>query len=124
MVKCIHVNLTLLKCFCLPNKRGIAGHITFPVLSPHLADPTLTSDNLIEVMKDAKHRWLDLASTLEVWKDGMHGMEDVADEYVRRYPTPSWKNVALALQEMKLPKLADEVTTKYVRGMNVTYNCE
>ena len=123
MVKCIHVNLTLLKCFCLPNKRGMAGHIIFPVLSPHLADPTFTSDNLIGVMKDERHRWKDLAHELDVWKP-MHGMEDVVNEYVRHYPTPSWKNVALALQEMKLPKLADEVTTKYVRGMNVTYNCE
>ena len=98
----------------------------FPVLSPHLADPTLTSDNLIEVMKDAKHRWRDLAGELGMWKPqaGMHGMEDVVDEYVRRYPIPSWKNVALALQEMKLPKLADEVTTKYVRGMNVTCDSE
>ena len=123
MVKCFHVNLTLLKCFCLPNKRGIAGHITFPVLSPHLADPTLTSDNLIGVMKYERHRWMDLARKLGVWKP-MHGMEDVVDEYVRRYPTPSWKKIVLALKEMKLPKLADEVTTKYVRGMNVTYNCE
>ena len=123
MAKCIHVNLALLKCFCLPNKGAIAGHIIFPVLSPHLADPTLTSDNFIEVMKDERHRWKDLARKLGVFKR-MHGMEDVVDEYVRCYPTPSWKNVALALQEMELPKLADEVTTKYVRGMNVTYNCE
>ena len=124
MAKCIHVNLTLLKYFCLPNKRAMAGHIIFPVLSPHLADPTLTSDNFIEVMKDNRHHWADLAINLGVWKSGMHGMEDVVDGYVRRYPTPSWKKVALALQEIKLPKLADEVTTKYVRGMNVTCDSE
>ena len=120
MAKCIYVNLTLLKYFCLPNKRAMAGHI-FPVLSPHLADPTLTSD---KVMKDDRHCWEDLALHLGVLKSAMHGMEDVADEYVRRYPAPSWKNVALALQEMKLSKLADEVTTKYVRGMNVTCDSE
>ena len=94
------------------------------MLSPHLADPTLTSDNFIDVMKDKRHRWSDLAFKLGVLKGGMHGMEDVVDEYVRRYPTPSWKNVALALQEMKLHKLADEVTTKYVIGMNVTCDSE
>ena len=118
------MNPTLLKCFCLPNKRAIAGHNIFTILFLHLADPTLTSDNLIEVMKDERHRWKDLADELEVPRDGMNGMEDVVDEYVRRYPTPSWKNVALALQEMKLHKLADEVTTKYVRGTNVTCDSE
>ena len=102
----------------------MAGHIIFPVLSPHLADPTLTSDNFIEVMKDDRHRWRELAINLRVLKPAMHGMEDVVDEYVRRYPAPSWKKVALALQKMKLPKLADEVTTKYVRGMNVTCDSE
>ena len=52
---------------------------------------------------------------------GVHGMVDVVDEYVRRYPTPSWKKVATALQRMKLDKLANEVTTKYVRGMDVNH---
>ena len=102
----------------------MAGHIIFPVLSPHHADPTLTTDNFIAVMKHERHRWKDLAGKLEVLKDGIQGMEDVVDEYVRHYPTPSWKNVALALQEMKLHKLADEVTTKYVRGTNVTCDSE
>ena len=114
------MNLTFLKCVCLHNKGAMAGHVIFPVLSPHIADPTLTSDNFIEVMKDERHRWKDLAGELDVSEFGMHGMEDVVDEYVRRYPTPSWKKIALALQEMKLYKLADEVTTKYVRGMNET----
>ena len=96
------------------------GHVIYLVLSSHLADPTLTADNLIEVMKEEKHRWKDLANELGLFTVGMHGMEDVVDEYVRRYPTPSWKQVALALQEMELHKLADEVTTKYVRGINMT----
>ena len=101
------------------------GHVIYLVLSSHLADPTLTTDNLIEVMKEKKHRWEDLASelgllTLDLLTPDMRGMEDVVDEYVRRYPTPSWKQVALALQEMELHKLADEVTTKYVKGINMT----
>ena len=45
----------------------------------------------------------------------------MVDEYVRGYPTPSWKQVATVLQEMKLDKLADEVTIKYVRGMDVNH---
>ena len=95
-------------------------HVIYFVLSSHLADPTLTTDNIIEVMKEGKHRWKDLASELGLSTPGINGMDDVVDEYVRRYPNPSWKQVALALQEMNLHKLADEVTTKYVRGMNVT----
>ena len=100
------------------------GNVIYLVLSSHLADPTLTTDNFIEVVKEKKHRWVELAGELHFSSFGMHGMEDVVDEYVRRYPNPSWKQVALALQEMELHKLADEVTTKYVRGMNVTCDSE
>ena len=99
------------------------------MLSPHPADPTLTTDNLMEVVKEVEHHWKDLGDKVGLqkyingrWKlPGVHGMADVVDEYVRRYPTPSWKKVATALQEMKLDKLADEVTTKYVRGMDVNH---
>ena len=111
------------------------------MLSPHPADPTLTTDNLMEVVKEVEHRWEDLGVRLDVRTlydaaddddllrrrligvDGeeIRGMADVVDEYVRRYPTPSWKDVAAALQEMELDKLADEVTTKYVRGMDVNH---
>ena len=58
---------------------------------------------------------------------GVCGMAEVVDEYVRYHPTPSWNKVATALQRMKLDKLADEVTTKYVRGMDgnhVTFDTE
>ena len=104
------------------------------MLSPHPADPTLTTDNLIEMLKEVEHHWEDLSRKLglhtrtnivggkfQTQLAGVHGMADVVDEYVRRYPTPSWKKVATALQEMKLDKLADEVTTKYVRGMDVNH---
>ena len=81
-------------------------------------------------MKEVEHRWEDLGDKLDLhthlvgteWQlSGVHGMADVVDEYVRRYSTPSWKGVATALQEMKLDKLADKVTTKYVRGMDVNH---
>ena len=98
------------------------------MLSPHLADPTLTTDNLMEVVKEVEHRWEELGlklglRSLMINVDGekIHGMADVVDEYVRRCPIPSWKQVATVLQEMKLDKLADEVTTKYVRGVDVNH---
>ena len=102
------------------------------MLSPHPADPTLTTDNLMEVVKEVEHHWEDLgrelglrthfvADKFQTQLSGVHGMADVVDEYVRHYPTPSWKQVATVLQEMKLDKLADEVTTKYVRGMDVNH---
>ena len=95
------------------------------MLSPHPADPTLTTDNLMEVVKEVEHRWEDLGFKLGLHRQyrqsGVHGMADVVDEYVRRYPTPSWKGVATVLQRMMLDKLADEVTTKYVRGMDVNH---
>ena len=110
-------------------------NLTLPVhhislmLSLHLADPTLTTDNLMEVVKEVEHRWKDLGSKLGLRNfdfilSQFSGMADVVDEYVRRYPTPSWKKVATALQRMQrmeLDKLADEVTTKYVRGMDVNH---
>ena len=100
------------------------------MLSLHPADPTLTTDNLMEVVKEVKHRWEDLGRKLGLrthyggskWHlRGVHGMAGVVDKYVRGYPTPSWKQVATVLQRMEIDKLADEVTTKYVRGMGVNH---
>ena len=94
------------------------------MLSPHPADPTLTTDNLMEVVKEVEHRWWDLGGKLGLPMyrlSSVDGMADVVNEYVRHFPTPSWKDVATVLQEMKLYKLADEVTTKYVRGMDVNH---
>ena len=90
------------------------------MLSHHSADHTLTTDNLMEVVKEAEHHWWDLGRKLGV-QLSVHGMADVVDEYVRHHPTPSWKKVATALQEIELDKLADEVTTKYVRGVDVNH---
>ena len=87
------------------------------MLSPHPADPTLTTDNLMEMVKEVDHHWEDLGlklglrthinmvgDKLQSQLSGVHGMADVVDEYVRHYPTPSWKKVATALQRMKLDK--------------------
>ena len=98
------------------------------MLSLHPADPTLTTDNLMEVVKVVEHRWAELGYRLGLRVHGpfsqlagVQWMADVVYEYVRHYPTPSWKQVATVLQEMELDKLADEVTTKYVRGEDVNH---
>ena len=93
------------------------------MFSPHPADPTLTTDNLMEVVKEVEHRWWELGDKLDLplYRLTVYEMADVVDEYVRHYPTPSWMEVATVLQKMKLDKLADEVTTKYVRGVNVNH---
>ena len=102
------------------------------MLSPHPADPTLTTENIMEVVKEVEHRWEELGRTLFVlpsklrnikglYKTNHLRMEAVVDYYVKCSPDSSWKNFGTNLQEMGLHKLADEVTTKYVRGMDVNH---
>ena len=89
---------------------------------PHPADPTLTTDNLMEVVKEVDYRWEELREELRVRTlSRVQGMADVVNAYVRCYPDPSWKQVAAALERMKLGELADEITIKYVRGMVVSH---
>ena len=98
------------------------------MLSPHPADPTLTTDTLMEVVKGVEDRWGDLGVLLgvpvskrdEIFTD-QHRMQGLADHYTTHHPTRSWDNVARALQWMRLHKQADEVTTKYVKGMDVNH---
>ena len=82
----------------------------------------------MEVVKEVGHRLDELGYKLGLRVHGpfselagVYRMADVVDEYVRHYPTPSWKQVATVLQEMELDKLVDEVTTKYVRGEDVNH---
>ena len=77
----------------------------------------------MEAVKEVDHRWRELGQKLDLSVNiiELHGMADVVDEYVRHYPTPSWKEVATVLQRMKLDELADEVTTKHVRGKVVNH---
>ena len=95
------------------------------MLSPHPADPTLTTDNLMEVVKEIEHRWEELGDKLympdsKLWNiKGLYQtdhlkMEAVVDYYVKYDPFSSWKHVGTALQEMGLH---NNVTMKYVRGM-------
>ena len=86
----------------------------------------------MEVVKDVNHRWFDLGFWLGVpdskreeirslYQSDHHRMEAVVDYYIRYHPTPSWKRVAEALQWENLYKPADEVTGKYVKGMDVNH---
>ena len=51
-----------------------------------------------------------------LYRDSTHRIESLFNFYIRYYPTPSWQDIASALQEMGLDDVADVVTTKYVRG--------
>jgi len=101
------------------------------MLSPHPADPTLTTDNLMEVVKGVEN-WLALGDRLGVsvskrnelsyyYHSDQHRVQALADHYTTHHPTPSWKAVTEALKGMGLHKQADEVTTKYVKGMDVNH---
>ena len=90
-------------------------------LAAHPADPTLTTDNLMEVVKEMECHWQDLCDKLGLQSDDALGMADMVNNYVRHHPTPSWKEVARALQELELHELADTVTTKYVKGKGVDH---
>ena len=102
------------------------------MLSPHPADPTLTTDNLMEVVKGVEDHWFDLGLWLDVplskrneiyslYHSEQHRMQALADHYTTHHPTLSWNNVARALQGVGLHKQADEVTTIYVKGMDVNH---
>ena len=102
--------------------------VLFFLLSPYPADPTLTTENLMEVVRGVESRWKDLSSKLPVrysekqkirrlYQSDHQKMEALVKHYVRYYPFHSWKDVSSALEEMQLPQLAEAVTTKYVRGM-------
>ena len=102
------------------------------MLSPHPADPTLTTDNLMEVVKEVEHRWKELGDKLYMPDSKLENieglyqtphlrMEAVVDHYVKCDPTSSWKEVGTALQEMELHQLANNITTNYVRGMDVNH---
>ena len=100
------------------------------MLSPH-PDPTLTTDNLMEVMKEVEDRWEDLCLELRMrrskrdeirslYQSHHHKMEAVVDYYVRYHPTPSWKEVTGALRWKDLDEQADKITAKYIKGTDVT----
>ena len=104
--------------------------VLFFLLSPHPADPTLTTENLMDVVRRVESRWEDLSDELGVrysedqniqrlYQSDHQKMEALVNHYVQHCPFHSWSDVASALEEMKLRHLAKVVTTKYVRGIHV-----
>ena len=105
--------------------------VHFFLLSPHPADPTLTTENLMELVNGVEHRWEELGNALcfpcvrvsevqkirHLYQSDHQRMEALLNHYVRHYPLRCWKEVASAMERMELPQLAEVVTTKYVRGM-------
>lgn len=100
------------------------------MLFPYSADPTLTIDNLMEVVKEVEDRWEVLGYWLGVqwskrqdikslYRSDHQRMKAMVVEYVKYNLSPSWKEVAVALQKLELNKLVDEVTSKYVKGTDV-----
>ena len=87
------------------------------MLSPHPADPTLTTDNLMEVVKGVEHCWNYLGNWLDVplskmkkvgrfYHSDHHSMEAVLDYYIKHHPEPSWDMFAERLQLLGLHKQA------------------
>jgi len=97
------------------------------LLSPHPADPTLTTENLMEVLKGVESRWNDLADKLVVrseiskietlYHNDTDKMEAVVNEYVRQFPTHTWRRIVRALKRMRLHEQANVITTKYIQGI-------
>jgi len=86
----------------------------------------------MEVVKGVENCWNELGWSLGIlyskleeirrlYQSDHQRMEATLNYYVRHYHTPLWKEVARALHEIKLHKHADEVTTKYVKGMDVNH---
>ena len=82
----------------------------------------------MEVMKGKEERWYDLGFYLDIPQSKlddikMHYHSDVQrmqaslDYWKRTHPAPSWKKVAEALRGVGDDVLAEEVITKYVRGI-------
>jgi len=65
--------------------------------------------------------WSKKAEVRRLYCSDHQRMEAVLDYYVRYHPALSWKQFAGKLQVMGLHKQADEVTTKYVKGMDVNH---
>ena len=82
----------------------------------------------MEVIKGKEERWYDLCVFLDIplsklddikrhYQTDVQYMQASLDYWERTYPAPSWKMVAEALRALGDDVLAEEVITKYVRGM-------
>ena len=90
-------------------------------------DKFLTTENIMDVVKDVEEFWDSLGRQLGVRqteRDSIRNlhqndhqkMEAMLDHYVTCYPVPSWKRFAATIQGMGFSNLADVVTVRYVTG--------
>ena len=91
------------------------------------ADPTLTTSNMLSVLRGVEERWEELGDNLGVGQSkrdeirrnhlsSHQRLRALINFYITYDPTPSWQEISSVLQRMGLQDLADVVTTKYVRG--------
>ena len=107
--------------------RGTYCNICRSDISPCLSsDPTLTTHNVVEIMKGVKH--YDCYSVLSVsrsewaWftNDDSQSEEQECEALIAHvlstHPCMSWKRIAHGLQQHGYSEAAAEVTRKYVKG--------
>ena len=91
-----------------------------------LADPSLTTDKLSEVLKHVTNvvtlkSWLDTPDSKkeEIWSTRQtvgQRREGLVDVYINSHPCPSWESVTRALGQCGHTNQVEKVTTKYVEG--------
>ena len=91
-----------------------------------LADPSLTTDNLSEALRDVTNMgrlkiWLDTPDSKkeEIWSARQtvgQRREGLVDVYINSHPCPSWESVTRALGQCGHTNQVEKVTTKYVEG--------
>ena len=85
-------------------------------------DSSVTAENLHEIIKDLDEmEYLKLFGTHGVEFQVIHdydaeSREANIDDYVKRYPLLSWKNLISGLREIGHPELAEKVRFKYVQS--------
>ena len=92
---------------------------------PPLSDPTLTTHNVVEMMKGVKydHLFFVLIASLSKWLeigDQYQSVEQRSEALIAHtistYPCMSWNKLAGRLQQWGYREAAAEVTRKYVKG--------
>ena len=91
-----------------------------------LADPSLTTDNLSEALRDVTDMytlksWLGTPDSKkeEIWSTRQtvgQRREGLVDVYINSHPCPSWESVTRALGQCGHTNQVEKVTTKYVEG--------
>ena len=129
--------ITIILCGKL-NCAAVAPLSTLLSLVSLTVDPTLITDNILEVVKGIEKQWEELSKKLikhcggqskrdeirQLHHSNRHRMEALINFYIKYHPTPSWQHIASSLQKIGLLDLADSVSGKYIRGKYHAYGCE